>query len=114
MDSETETIRDANDRFRRGDQSVPGRMLITQGIQAVLEEANSDPNAIVAIVQAFDTFTEDNDPYEHHDFGAFDFHGHRCFWKIDLYDAAYEYGSEAPTDLTQTARVLTILLASEY
>ena len=44
----------------------------------------------------------------------FDFHGERCMWKIDYYDLAYHMGSEDPTDLTQTLRVLTILLASEY
>ncbi len=48
MNSETEAIRDANDRFRRGDQSVPGRMLITQGIQGVLKETGSDTNDIAA------------------------------------------------------------------
>ena len=84
MNNETEIIREANDRFRRGDQSVPGRMLITEGIQAVLNETGSDPSVIVGIVHAFDTFTEDNDPYVLRDFGAFDFQGHRCFWKIDL------------------------------
>jgi hypothetical protein len=35
-------------------------------------------------------------------------------WKIDYYDLAYHMGSEDPTDLAQTLRVLTILLSSEY
>lgn len=114
MNSETETIRDTNDRFRRGDPTVPGRIMITQGIQAVIAENEADVAALLQIVQDFNTFTEDNDPYELHDFGVFDFEGNRCFWKIDLFDTAYEFGSEAPTDLIRTARVLTVLLASEY
>ncbi|MEL7381640.1 MAG: DUF3768 domain-containing protein [Pseudomonadota bacterium] len=66
------------------------------------------------MVQGFDTFTEENDPYGTHEFGSFEFQGETCFWKIDLYDSELRYGSPDPTDLSQTRRVLKIMLASEY
>ena len=48
-------------------------------------------------------FTEDNDPWHEHDFGAFEYKGEKMFWKIDDY-----HGNEG-YDL-----VLTVMLASEY
>mgnify|MGYP000209299977 FL=1 len=40
--------------------------------------------------------------------------GEKVWWKIDLYDRAYEYGSSNPTSLADTRRVLTILFPSDY
>ena len=113
-ETSTEIIRDANDRFRRGDQTIPGQWVITQGLAATIEEAGLAPLDVIQIVQAFETFTEENDPYGTHEFGSFEFQGQTCFWKTDLYDTDLQYGSPDPTDLSQTRRVLTILLASEY
>ena len=113
-DTDRNIIRDANDRFRREDPSIPGQWIITQGLAATIEEANLGPLDIIQVVQAFDTFTEDNDPYGTHEFGAFDFQSETCFWKIDLYDSDLQFGSPDPTDLFQTRRVMTIMLASEY
>ena len=108
------TIADQNDRFRSGDATVPGQIVITSGIQQLVEDLKKELTVIAEIVQNFDAFTEDNDPHAEHDFGQFDFEGQSCFWKIDLYDLNFEFGSEAPADLTKTRRVLTIMLASEY
>jgi Protein of unknown function (DUF3768) len=69
---------------------------------------------IYAVVQSFKDFTEDNDPHGEHDFGSFEYAGERCFWKIDYYDKAMEYGSDDPADPAKTTRVLTIMLAEEY
>jgi Protein of unknown function (DUF3768) len=63
---------------------------------------------------AFDVFTDDNDPHGEHDFGAVDEGGVRCFWKIDCYDRATEFGSPDPADPAVTTRVLTIMRADEY
>ena len=41
-------------------------------------------------------------------------HGVAIFWKIDLYDTAYTYGAENPSDPEQTRRVLTLYLPSEH
>jgi Protein of unknown function (DUF3768) len=70
-------------------------------------------------VMKFDTFTPDNDPYGEHDFGAFEYSGHKIFWKIDYYDRAsfgtgHDMGSEDPSDPAKTLRILTVMLASEY
>ena len=62
----------------------------------------------------FNTFTEANDPYSEHDFGAVEMDGERYFFKIDYYDLAMEMGSEAAADPSLTRRVLTILRADEY
>lgn len=115
MPTETQTIiADQNDRFRRGDATIPGQIVATQGVQGLLAEAGQAMPAIAGVVQTFDVFTEDNDPHGEHDFGQFEFGGQSCFWKIDLYDPKYEFGSEAPADLAKTCRVLTIMLATEY
>ena len=108
------TIADQNDRFRRGDTTIPGQIVITQGRQNLLVEREKEVSTIGRIVQEFDVFTEDNDPHGERDFGQFNFEGQSCFWKIDLFDLAYEMGSQAPDDLSKTRRVLTILLASEW
>jgi len=67
-------------------------------------------------VTQFEDFSEDNDPYGEHDFGAFDHpEAGKVFWKIDCYaDSACEWGSEHPHDPERSYRVLTIMLASEY
>jgi hypothetical protein len=114
MSDKSELIAQQNDQFRRslGTDSIPGRVVTTMGF-AALEEARR--NAIVQAVIDFETFTEDNDPYGEHDFGVIALpEMNKVYWKIDYYDASLEQGSEDPTDLEQTQRVLTIMLASEY
>lgn len=59
-------------------------------------------------------FADDDDAYGERDFGVFDHQGEKLFWKIGYYDPTLRFGSEDPTDLARTHRVLTILLASEY
>jgi len=113
-DQDTAAIREANDRFRKGDPSIPGQWVMTHGIAAILVTHGQSPLDIIEIVQAFDTFTPDNDPHREHEFGSFKFGGETCFWKVDLYDAELRYGSPDPTDLSKTKRVMTIMLASEY
>jgi hypothetical protein len=107
-----------NDRFRMAlglpalCGGIPGQTVVTAGIAALPFDTQAQ---ILARVRTFDAFTADNDPYGERDFGAFDMQGvGKVFWKIDYYDPAYAFGSEDPADIEATARVLTIMLASEY
>jgi len=111
-------ISEQNDRFRTtwgADFSVPGQIMVTRGV------ANLSPAAkaiIMQRVQTFSEFTDGNDPYGDHTFGAFEFeiagNSYHIFWKIDLYDKDYCMGSDDPADVDVTRRVLTVLHASEY
>jgi hypothetical protein len=107
--SSAERIRALNDDFRR--TFVGGALLITAGVEAMSRDQR---RSLLAKVRAFDVFTEDNDPHGEHDFGAVDEGGVRCFWKIDCYDRATEFGSPDPADPAVTTRVLTVMRADEY
>lgn len=111
-------IAEQNDRFRTtwgADFTVPGQIVMTRGVAALSHEAQV---AIMVEVVQFDTFNEDNDPHGTRDFGIFtvtdDGIEVTLYWKIDLYDAAYQYGSEDCADPAATRRVLTILRPHEY
>jgi hypothetical protein len=98
-----------NDTFRAGASS--GTVAITHGIITLGRGAVVE---IMERVQSFRAFSADNDPYGERDFGAFEWLGHRIFWKIDYYDRQMWQGSPDPADPDVTTRVLTIMLASEY
>jgi hypothetical protein len=106
----TKRIAELNDLCRKA-MGVAGRLVQTSGICALPFQ---DQSAIREKVETFNAFTPDNDPYEEHDFGAFEHYGERILWKIDYYDPTMTYGSEDPADPSKTIRVLTIMLASEY
>jgi hypothetical protein len=93
-------------------QGIAGRRFITPGVAAQVPE--NFHRLVWSAVANFSFFTEDNDPYEDHTFGAFEIEGVRLFWKIDLYDTAYRYGSDDPANPKCTRRVLTVMLRSEY
>ena len=110
--NKTDRIRALNDAFRRYPWAgLRGQMVMTRGIADLTADERM---SILNRVREFDDFTEDNDPHGEHDCGAFDHQGRKVFWKIDYYDPAMRYGSEDPSDPDKTARVLTIMLASEY
>lgn len=110
----TARIRELNDLFRKGERPDLGRIMLTKGVRDLAAASLLGDIAVYVKVQTFDTFTDDNDPYEEHDFGHFEFAGEMCFWKIDYYNKTLDGGSEDPADESKTARVLTIMLASEY
>lgn len=64
--TKSEIIAEMNDKFRS--TLSGGKVFITQGISA-LEKATE----ILDRVQAYNYFTDDNDPFGQHDFGSFDF-----------------------------------------
>lgn len=118
-----ERIARLNDVARRA-MGIAGVVVATEGIRALSE---ADQSRLRELVETFDAFTPDNDPYGERDFGAI-YMGVSgvwstsrpadvavtVFWKIDAYDRALRFGSEAPSDPAMTQRVLTIMLASEY
>ncbi|MEZ4711642.1 MAG: DUF3768 domain-containing protein [Caldilineaceae bacterium] len=120
MSDKAQLIAEQNDQFRTTcglpippqARPVPGQLMITAGIAALPGEVQAE---IVRAVMAFNDFTEDNDPYGEHDFGSL-VHAAagKIFWKFDYYDPELRFGSDDPSDLSQTMRVLTIMLAEEY
>jgi Protein of unknown function (DUF3768) len=105
----TARIRLLNDAFRT--TFTNGKVMMTCGVDALSPDIKL---AVMLKVRAFSDFTDDNDPYNEHDFGSFEVAGEKFFWKIDYYDDKMEYGSEDPSDSFKTTRVLTIMLAEEY
>jgi hypothetical protein len=100
-------IRVLNDALRQNPRR--GLWLVTSRLQshpALLE--------ILESVRSFCTFSQENDPYHEHDFGAFEFDGEQYFWKIDYYDLTLSMASPDPCDEAITQRVLTVMHASEY
>jgi hypothetical protein len=107
----TTTIAEINDRFRQNGGDPLGRTVFTQQVAAM---PSQDRAAILLSIKLFDDFSEENDPYGEHDFGSVDHQGETYFWKFDYWDENYECGSEDPSDLAKTRRVLTIMHSSEY
>lgn len=85
--------------------------MITAGVEAL---GAHEVASLLTRVREFSEFSEDNDPYGEHDFGAFDHGGERFFWKIDYYDKSLALHSPDPADPAVTERVLTLMLADEY
>jgi hypothetical protein len=112
--STTQRIAPLNDAFRKEDPSVPGQRFVTAGVVHLLKQLDIPTEVLIQRVAQFDDFNNDNDPHGNHDFGAFEFHGEQAFWKVDAYDVDYNLGSDDPTDLSKTRRVLTIMLAEEW
>ena len=105
-------IAEQNDRFRQGDRSILGNIVITAGIAALSEPQQQ---LVFNAVRTFDDFTAANDPHGERDFGAIEINDvGNIFWKMDYYDVNCEFGSEHPVDLATTRRILTIMFATEY
>ena len=109
MTDATARIRALNDLLRM--HGTGGGLLVTSGVSDLGPLAVA---GIVARMREAATFDERNDPYGEHDFGSLTWGGQTVFWKIDYYDPSLSGGSEDPADPTVTARVLTIMLATEY
>ena len=109
MTTKTERIRALNDALRTVGNS--GRVMLTRGILS-LPKVNVDE--ILNAVASFTEFDADNDPHREHDCALLTAAGQKIMFKIDYYDPSMTCGSEDPSDPGKTARVLTIMLASEY
>ena len=109
MTDKTQTICKLNDELRQNLST--GTAVITTGVAALGAEAVA---RIVKTIAIYDDFCHANDPYEEHDFGAFDVDGDKLFFKIDYYDKSRCCHSPDPSDPSITERVITIMLAEEY
>lgn len=121
--SQAERIARLNDLARR----AMGIVCVVVATEGILALSDADQSRLRELVETFDAFTPDNDPYGERDFGAI-YQGvdgvwstlrpvdvaATVFWKIDAYDRELRFGSEDPADPAVTRRVLTIMLASEY
>jgi hypothetical protein len=103
-------VRELNDQFRTVGIGN-GSIMITAGVQTMGEIFMHET---MLAVREFTAFSEDNDPWGEHDFGALEIDGTKVFWKLDYYDPTLTAGSENPANDALTHRVLTIMLASEY
>jgi hypothetical protein len=88
-----------------------GMAVMTPGVAALGAEA---VERIVKTIAVFDDFCHANDPYEEHDFGAFEANDHMIYFKIDYLDQSMSMHSPDPADPSVTQRVITIMLAEEY
>lgn len=121
--SRSERIARYNDRSRQA-MGLACVTVATEGFRALSGE---DQSRVRELVETFDAFTPDNDPYGERDFGAIYQDGEgrwtttrparpaeTVFWKIDAYDRDLRFSSEDPANQAVARRVLTIMLASEY
>src|SRR5260370_37543244 len=109
MDTKTARIRALTDERRQN--FAQGMAVSTPGVGALGPEA---VERIVTTIAVFDDFCHANDPYEEHDFGAFEADGHMIYFKIDYLDQSMSMHSPDPADSNVTERVITIMLAEEY
>lgn len=106
----SERIAKLNDDLRI--DGCGGMRYVTRGVRA--KGADFELCAMGAMA-LFSDFTEGNDPYGEHDFGALNVGGVRLFFKIDYYDLEdMSRASRDPADPTCTQRMLTLMLADEY
>lgn len=98
-----------NDSFRT--TFIGGTICVTAGLHQLGDEF---VKAALLAAREFKQFDEDNDPHHEHDFGGFSLEDRRLFWKIDYYDPSMVGGSEDPSNIAATRRVLTVMLAEEY
>lgn len=110
----TSEIARLNDAMRKSiTKGMTGynKLVMTQGFSSlgVVEKLY-----VFRAIENYSDFNDANDPNNEHDFGVINIPGNKLFWKIDYYDTNLSYGSPNPADPKVTARVLTVMLASEY
>ena len=121
--SRSERIARLNDRARQA-MGLACVAVATDGFRALSGE---DQSRVRELVETFDAFAPDNNPYGERDFGAVYRDSDGCwttnrpaqptetvFWKIDAFDRDLRFGSEDPANPAVTRRVLPLMLASEY
>lgn len=111
--SEREQIEVAvfNDYFRKTFDYRFGKVNLTVNVEAL---SLAERAKLIRQVREFSEFESENDPCDEHDFGVIEQNSEKYFWKIDYYDKSLTQGSEDPSNVEITSRVLTIMHSSEY
>ena len=120
----TDHIRRLNDMARTQPEIVNATWVMTIGVQHLLAGDEDGSAAIAATrehatalrraIATFGDWTEGNDPYGEHDFGAFVLFGQTLFFKIDYYHPDHDTLAPEPGNVELCRRVLTVMLADEY
>ena len=111
MKTRAEKIAALNDLLRTTFNPAAGRVVATNGIHALPENTK---RKIVHLVQTFNNFTTDNNPYGERDYGQVQANGHKACFKFDYYDKSMTMHSPDATDPDKTVRVMTIMLTNEW
>ena len=98
-----------NDMLRT--KGIGGEIYATPG---VINLSHSMRARVLKAITQFSEFSENNDPYNEHDFGKVEVEGESFFFKIDAYDLNLQFASDNPLDPAKTRRVMTIMRAEEY
>ena len=109
VETTTQSIALLNDQARTTLTNC--KLIITKGIDLLGNEA---VGCILNLVRRFDDFSNRNDPFGEHDFGAVEYECNTVFWKFDYYDLDLMNHSPDPNDPNVTRRILTIMLGEEY
>ncbi|MBL1430665.1 MAG: DUF3768 domain-containing protein [Robiginitomaculum sp.] len=107
--SNSATVARLNDTLRT--EGIGGDILLTLGVQNLSHSVRAN---VLSAIRKFSDFSEDNDPYDEHDFGRVTIDEVNFFFKVDYYDTAYKGLSPDTADPNVTRRVLTIMRADEY
>lgn len=111
----TEAIALLNDRARHG-LDPNARIVTTRTCLAAFCDLDNFAAKMLtqaALLRAVRQCTFEEDSPER-DFAVMMFQGRKVWLKIDYYDASLTYGSDDPSDESQTTRVLTIMLPEDY
>ena len=106
----SDKIRELNDRFRRDGYGY-GHIVVSPSLVSLGDDFG---RRVAAVVRAFNEFTPENDPHGEHNFGAFILEGKEIIWEFSYFDRSLKNPSPDASDASVTARVLTIMLASDY
>ena len=120
MTDKSNSIAQQNDDFRKcmGNPlfigpRVPGKYMMSQGVSCLPADQQIE---ILIKTREYNDFNENNNPHGERDMGRFPLEDNKTdiLWKIDYYDVNYNYGSEDPSNLSITRRVLTTMFSCEY
>lgn len=107
-----------NDAFRKNiflqseELNIPqGTLVCTQGVSAKGRDFQQE---LLLKLYNFDEFDEECDRNDWHDMGVLEVGGEKVWFKFDFFDITYDFGSEDPSDINKTRRVLTLMFPHEY